>query len=283
MKDKFSDLEYISTYSSKMQDEFKKFVIQNKFYELIANKQKMSIEPVTREIDLAHNHYVNVIYNIQLLKLALIGDQLTQAVKSKNFLSYALAGRSLLEHIAVWRYFLVEKYAKVIRSGQEISFEDFHSLIDIHKNFLYGARFDWFKWLGNDFSGLESAYLHSVSDKKNKKNSAVVKQNISINVLTCIEKMSSTLPKFGIYYEMFCDLVHPNFGSNIFLGGISSSDGIVLDTTAETQLGVKLIEATFGELISLTYGHVNELTKSHFSFLIGVPLPKFLAVDFSKP
>jgi len=271
MNDKATDTEYISKYSSKMQDEFKKFVTQNKFYKFVANKQKMSIEPLTREIDLAHNHYVNVIYNIQLLKLALIGDQVIQAVTSHNFLSYALAGRSLIEHVAVWRYFLVEKYSKVLRSGHEISFEDFHSLIDIHKKFLYGARFDWFKWLGKDFSGLEMAYLTSVSDKKNKKNSTTDKQIISVNVLTCIEKMSSELPKFGVYYEMFCDLVHPNFGSNIFLAGISSKEGIVIDANAEIQLGVKLIEETFGELVGLTYGNINELTKSHFSFLIGVP------------
>ena len=265
-----------------MQEDFKIFFAQNQFYDLIAKKQKMSIDPDTCDIDSAHNHYLKVLYNVQLLKLALIGDQIIQAVKSKNFLSYCLAGRALLEQVAVWRYFLVEKYAKIIRSGQEITFEDFIKLIDLHKKFLYGTRFDWLKWLDKDFAGLENVYRQAVSDKKDKKYLASDKKDISVNVLTCVEKMSSGLPRFGVYYEMFCDLVHPNFGSNIFLAGISSKGEIAIDESAEIQLGVKLIEETFGELIALTYGQINELTKNHFSMLVGVPPPNFLTVEFSK-
>lgn len=277
-----TDVEYISMYSFNMQEEFKKFVNQKNLYELIANKQKIPIEPSTSEIDLAHNHYLRVIYNIQLLKLALIGDQLTHAVKSKNFLSYALAGRSMLEHVAVWRYFLVEKYAKIVRPGQEISFDDFKSLIELHKKFLYGTRFDWSSWLGQDRTGLESAYLQSIIDKKNKKNNLADQKNISVNVLACVEKISRENPKFGVYYEMFCDLVHPNLGSNIFLASVSPNKGITLDATADIQLSVKLIEETFSDLFRLTYGWVNELTKSHFSFLIGDSLPNYLIIDHSS-
>ena len=103
-----------------------------------------------------------------------------------------------------------------------------------------------------------------------------------MNVLTCVEKNSSDFPKYGVYYEMFCDLVHPNLGSNIFLAGISAKEELVINSSAETHLGMKLIEETFGDLISLTYGQVNELSKSHFSMLVGEPPPKFLTADFSK-
>tara|TARA_B100000315_G_C14362568_1_gene489120 strand:- start:11 stop:487 length:477 start_codon:yes stop_codon:yes gene_type:complete len=140
---KYKDIKFILDYSSKMQEEFKLFFGHNQLYELVAKKQKMSFKPKEKEIDSAHNHYLKVIYNVQLLKLALVGDQIIQAVKSKNFLSYALAGRSLLEHIAVWRYFLVEQYAKVFSDGQEITFEDFQKLIAMHTRFLYGTKFDW--------------------------------------------------------------------------------------------------------------------------------------------
>jgi hypothetical protein len=116
MNEKLSDIEYILDYSLAMQEDFKKFFIQNKFYDQVVKKQRMAIEPNVKDIDLAHNHYLKVIYNVQLLKLSLIGDQIIQSVKSKNFLSYGLAGRSLLEQIAVWRYFLVEKYSKFFKS-----------------------------------------------------------------------------------------------------------------------------------------------------------------------
>jgi len=280
MNEKLSDIEYILDYSLAMQEDFKKFFIQNKFYDQVVKKQRMAIEPNVKDIDLAHNHYLKVIYNVQLLKLSLIGDQIIQSVKSKNFLSYALAGRSLLEQIAVWRYFLVEKYSKFFKSGKEITFEDFLEIISIHKKFLYGTRFDWLKWIGKDFDALNITYQNALSAKKDKKNTPHNKENISVNVLTCVEKISVIHPQFGVYYEMFCDLVHPNFGSNIFLAGINANGEVEIDASAKIQLGMKLIEETFGKLIFLTYGQINELTKSHFSMLLGEPSPNFLTVDF---
>ena len=282
-----SSTEFILEYSSEMQESFRLFFDYNKTYDLIAKKQKMSVEPEKNiAIDLAHNHYLKSIYNLQLLKLSLIGDQIIQAIKSKNFLAYALAGRSLLEHVAVWRYFLVEKYAKIFKgTGQEITFEDFQELIALHRRFIYGTRFDWLSWINKDFTGLEAAYSQAAKDKKrkkNKKHQSPEGKSIQVNVLTCVEKLSSNFPKFGVYYDMFCGLVHPNFGSNVFLAGVSAKGGVVIDQSAEIHLGMKLIEETFSELVSLTYGQVNELTKSHFSMLLGEPPPNTFAIDFSK-
>jgi hypothetical protein len=286
MKSKYSDIKFIIEYSSKMQADFKKFFIQNQFYEYIAKNQKLSFEPMTDDIDLAHDHYLKVIYNIQLLKLAFNGDLIIQAVKSKNFLFYAQGGRSLLEQVALWRYFLVNQYLPTFHKGQEITIQDSLKLIEIHKQFLHGTRFDWTKWLEKDYEGLDEAFLQYLKDKKDKKKNKD-KQNVTsnplvlqVNAQTCVEKMSEHNPRFGVYYSMFCELVHPNFGSNIFLCGMSSKGVISIDESEKIQLGMKLIEETFGELINLTYGKVSELSKDHFSMLICEPQPDFLTYDF---
>jgi hypothetical protein len=282
MPEKHESIEFILDYTPAFQEVFKAFFVQKQFYESIAEKQKMPVDPPSRDADTAHNHYLKVTYNVQLLKFALIGDQLIYSIKHNNYLSYGLAGRSLLEHVAVWRYYLVERYGKILMSAKEVEFEHFLALIEAHHRFLFGARFDWSQWLSQDFEGLDKAYLQSMQDKRNKKPPKPTSPVVPVNVLTCVEKLAAERARFGVYYDMFCDMVHPNFGSNILLAAISPAGNVAIDKSQELQLGRKLIEETFGELILLTYGQVNELTKSHFSMLFGEQPPNMLSIDLTK-
>ncbi len=282
MAEKHTDITFILAYTPDFQREFTKFFSQKQLYEFIAEKQKIPLEPPSRDADLAHNHYIKVIYNTQLLKFASLGDLLLHAIKHNNYLSYGLAGRSLIEHVAVWRYYLVEKYSKLIIAGKEVSFEDMLELIRLDEQFLFGTKFDWLQWLNKDYGTLENAYRQSIQDKKNKKPSEAPSKYKPVNVLTCVEKFAAALPKFGVFYDMFCDFVHPNFGSNIFLYSVSTEQQVAIDQSCEIQIGQKLIEETFAELMLLTYGQLNELTKSRFSVLLGEEPPKFIFRKFSE-
>ena len=86
-------------------------------YTHIIERQRMRLDPPKfAPIDEAHDHYVKVIRCTQLQKLSALGNGLIRAIEGDEFLAYGLMGRSLLEHISVWRYFLVNEYSKVIAS-----------------------------------------------------------------------------------------------------------------------------------------------------------------------
>ncbi len=271
------NINYINRFNKDFQRVFKQFIAQKSAYELIVNKLRMPHKPPSREADVAHNHFLKLIYNHYLIKLVLNGNLIIHSVKESNYIAYALAGRSLIEHVAVWRYYLVEKYAPIFSSAKVIDFEEMLALIKMHKKHLYGTSFDWGRWLKKDYSGLENDYLSKIKGKKNKQFNKESRENAQVNVLTCVEKSAKIEPKIGVYYDMFCDLVHPNFGSNILLFSISNENEIVIDNQASQRIGDKLIEETFKDLFLITYGQINELTKSLFSMFLGEEgLPSFV-------
>jgi|GEM_PF-2716333 len=284
MLESHTDLEFIAKYPPTFQREFAKFFAQKQFCEFVAERQKIPLDPPSKEADVAHNHFIKVIYNTQLLKFASLGDLLIHAIKHRNFLSYGLAGRSLIEHVAVWYYYLTREYPPILVAGREVFFEDILKLIKVDKRFLFGTKFNWSEWLKSDHSALEAAYLRAVQDKKKRTPpQASSGQPVApINVVTCVEKVAATLPKFGVFYDMFCDLVHPNLGSNILLYSISPQGVIGIDQSPDLQIGEKLIESTFKDLLVLTYYQVNELTKSHFSLLLGEQAPPAIVLKLSE-
>lgn len=260
------------SYTQESRDSFAKLDKIVELYLLVSSKQTSPIEPETKMADEAHDHYIKAIYNIQLRKLAKLGGLITSSVLNKDPLAYSLAGRSLLENIATWRYFLVSKYAKVFPNNDMTDdeyFESLEKLIQISRHFIFGTRFDWDTWLAGDSAALEENYLSELKMKKKKQSPAANVDRVNaVNVLTCIQKLSEELPSFGTNYELFCDMIHPNVGSNMFICGITRDGKVSLDEMADIHLGEKFIDRTLKTLLDLTFGQVNELTKSHFSMLI---------------
>jgi hypothetical protein len=264
-------------YSDAFTARLKTFSGHTAAYTRIIERQHLRLDPPKfAPIDEAHNHYMKVIYNTQLQKISALGNGLIRAIEGDEFLVYGLMGRSLLEHISVWRYFLVNEYSKIITSTGMDDFERGLALIEIHKRFLFGTKFDWSTWLsgGNAADTLESAYLNSLNTKAGKYK-PIIK---SVQVGECVRAISSQLPKYGVYYDLFCDFVHPNVGSNLLGYSISSEGVLELVKEGDIILGRKLIEETFPHLADLTFGQVSELTKSHFSMLWGEPPPQFIEI-----
>ena len=58
MAEVHTDIRFVIAYEKHFQEEFARFFAQKQLYELIAEKQKISLEPPSREADLAHNHYI---------------------------------------------------------------------------------------------------------------------------------------------------------------------------------------------------------------------------------
>jgi hypothetical protein len=271
-------VKFIKRYSQDVRDAMTRFFVATEFQKFTAGKQKIPIEPATLQIDFAHDHYVKAIYVLQLRKLASLGDLVLNALAKEDFLAYALGGRALFELVAVWDYYLRHKYSEYLIPGTELKHEDFLKIIGLHKCFIYGTRFDWNMWLSGDEAGLICAYSNKAREKKRQSQAGEMEQ---VNVLTCVQKFSNREPKFGVMYDLLCDLVHPNMGSNIFLGTLASKLGVVLDRDAEFQLGKKIIENTFNELERLTFGQISELTILHFAMLVTETSPRITGIGFT--
>jgi hypothetical protein len=88
-----------------------------------------------------HNNYVRNLVTCYVSKFSDLSDSILYSIEKKNYLTYALAGRSLIESTATLRYYVIHKY-KPLFDKASLSIEDFRSLIDIDDKHLRGSRFD---------------------------------------------------------------------------------------------------------------------------------------------
>jgi hypothetical protein len=95
--------------------------------------------------------------------------------------------------------------------------------------------------------------------KKKEKNSVsedITKQQV--NVLTCIEKWAADAPVVLIAYNLFCDLVHPNIGSNFLVASVKNEE-IYFTKYKGDMLGHHIFEESFPVLVSLTHKQIGGL------------------------
>jgi hypothetical protein len=92
---------------------------------------------------------------------------LLNAVEAKNYLVYALTGRSLLEIAATLRYYICQKYKPLFDKGA-FGLEDYKSLIEIDDQHLRGTRFDWESFLFCRYAQLKADAVQRLKEKKAK-------------------------------------------------------------------------------------------------------------------
>lgn len=78
----------------------------------------------------------------------------------------------------------------------------------------------------------------------------ILKQQV--NVLTCLEHWAAELPEVMIVYNLFCDLVHPNIGSN-FLVAATSDNRMYFSQSKGAPVGRQIFEQSFIMLISCSH------------------------------
>ena len=140
---------------------------------------------------------------------------------------------------------------------------DMESLISIDDQYLRGTRFDWDAFLFRNYSKLKQDAVRQLTKRKSKGQQGrwQVSEEITrqqVNVITCIEKWAEETPEILIAYNLFCDLVHPNMGSNFLVASIGS--GKLYFTKNKGQMvGNQVFEQSFPILVSATHKPFGQL------------------------
>ena len=199
------------------------------FYEQVQKgtlTNSASLSPDELEKDIHYEiirKYFKFLYAQYQAKYAELTGALIESVNKKEYLLFGLCGRSLLELTAILRYYTVKLQPIIDEAAKTGVFtqEQQQAMADILDNHARGGRFNWHEFHFGDRSQF-AQHLVKVRKKKKNPQSDNILEKINpeqVNVLTAIEKWAKDDPGVLLAYEFFCELVHPNLGSNFMVMG----------------------------------------------------------------
>lgn len=172
-----------------------------------------------------HNMYVSNLVTAYVSKFLQLTNALLHAAENANYLPCALCGRAQIEITATLRYYLKHDYEPLFAKGN-LDANDMRRLIETDDRHLRGTRFDWDAFLFKNYAKLKEDVSNYLAEKRKKNKPSPANDSIiapQVNVLTCVEHWAAEQPGALIAYNLFCDLVHPNIGSNFLVA--SATDG----------------------------------------------------------
>lgn len=154
------------------------------------------------------NAYIDFGISIYASKLLELFESVELSLEHEMYVIYAQSGRAILENIATLHYYsnhsdiLTASNAWKTKNLTDPILRTANAKID---QFLRGSRFSWNAFIEGRFSELTQE-----PDQPDQ---------IQINSNTCLQKWYKESPNFESLYNLFCDLVHPNLGSNLLVLG----------------------------------------------------------------
>lgn len=170
-----------------------------------------------------HNMYARALICAYARKFGEMCKSVADSLRADQYLLYALAGRSLVETTATLRYYVLNEYTPLLSKGS-LSNEDMKGLLAADDRHLRGGRFDWKTFLEGKYSEMVAETQRELTQKK-KGGKRYIPPNLmneQKNVYTCIEKWAVSEPGALLTYNLFCELVHPNVGSNFLVASFES-------------------------------------------------------------
>ena len=103
-------------------------------------------------------------------------------------MTYALSGRSLVESVAILRYYISPRY-KPLLDKKALTSTDMSLLLETDDQHLRGGRFDWEAFFDRRYDELTKSAARALADKRKKSKERVKTESFptQTNVLTGIE------------------------------------------------------------------------------------------------
>jgi hypothetical protein len=234
----------------------------------------LDVDPAIRDPVKLHNMYARSLICCYISKFADLSAGILHAVDNSNFLVYALCGRSLLEITATLRYYVIHEYKPLFDKGAAGLAEpgDLQRIIQVDDRHLRGTRFNWGDFLFRNYAKLKNDAVAQLRDKRDKRRrSSKADENLSeqVNVQTCVDKWAQETPEALVAYNLFCDLVHPNFGSTFLVASRGEGTRFYFSRFRGTPIGRDIFEQSFPILMSLTHNPFAQ----HLTLLMGTIFP----------
>jgi hypothetical protein len=221
-------------------------------------------EPEKPDLRELHNNYIQLLVSVYTSKFSLLSDSIIHAINRNDFLTYALSGRSLIECVATLRYYVSSKYKPLFDKGW-ISAHDMDELIKIDHKHLCGTRFDWESFFFKRYDKLKDDVIAKLKLQNKKGDRESISKGNRIqrdqtNIITYIQKWAKVTPEVMIVYDLFCDLVHPNIGSNFLVASIRG-DKLHFGSSSGEPMGLIFFQQSFPMFLSVIYKPFGEYLK----------------------
>lgn len=244
------------------------------FYEHVRQHSKKSIHefPVIDSSgqvlnqDLPEN--LALLHAQYLAKYEELTRTLIRSANEHDYIVFALSGRALIETTATFRYFNVElgelakKRTTIEGAGEkEKAAAEWKIAASLDKH-LRGGRFNWGEFYFGDRKHFAETLVNTAKTKSKEKPSQPNPEQI--NAYTAVQKWAEIEPAIMLCYSFFCELVHPNLGSNFLVmgskdgkiqvgGGVTKSVGNGLCLEGVKMIGGVLKEASNQFMHSIWY------------------------------
>ncbi len=174
---------------------------------------------------------LRLLYATYLAKFRELLSEVITGANDERFLVFALAGRAFIETTAMLRYHN-RKIIGVVEAAQSrdaFSPDELKQIVDVLDQHSRGGRFDWFEFW---FSNRKNMATQLVARRKSKlKEEPPLPNPSQVNVMTALDRWATDEPGIALAYEFFCELVHPNLGSNFLVMGAKDGHLRVGSTT----------------------------------------------------
>ncbi|MEI7516199.1 MAG: hypothetical protein WCK81_12500 [Betaproteobacteria bacterium] len=170
------------------------------------------------------------LYGMYVEKYFELLSEVVISINNERFLTFGLAARTLLETSATLRHYnkKLQDIADSAKDKDNFSVAELNELALILDKHSRGGRFDWFRfWTSNRKDMAENLVneIKNKSKKNDKVDSSRTQTNPdSINVQTAINKWGEDSHGVQLAYAFFCELVHPNLGSNFLVMGVGNGN-----------------------------------------------------------
>ena len=206
-------------------------------------------EPTLTDARRLHNSYARNLVSCYVSKFVDLSLAILSVVETSNYLVYALCGRALLETTATLRYYVVNRYGRLLDKG-ELTTDDLRQLVQIDDQHLRGSRFDWESFMSQHYSKMVEDSQRKLANKGKK--SPPEEAVRPVRVGECVEKWALDTPAIRIAYDLFCDLVHPNIGSNFLVASVSGNS-LYFKKRTGMLVGQQIFEQSLPLLMSVMH------------------------------
>jgi hypothetical protein len=167
------------------------------------------------------------LYGIYAAKYRELLETIIRSTGNKEYLVFAHCGRGIIETTAILRYYNTKIFSIVQNAKDRDAFSDdeISRIVELLDKHSRGGRFDWEAfWLSNR-KDMAVKLVAAWKNRKNQKaeNSLPASNPSQINTNTAIDNWLVEEPAIVLVYEFFCELVHPNLGSNFLVMGANDS------------------------------------------------------------
>lgn len=186
--------------------------------------------------------FLRFLYAQYQAKYTELTGALIDAVNQKEYVIFGLVGRSLIETTAVFRYYNIKLRVVIDRVVNEghITPETMRELIDLLDRHLRGGRFNWHEFHMGDRNEFAKRLVEARKKKPPSDLGNFDKTNPDqVNVLTTIDQWAKEESYILVIYEFFCEMVHPNLGSNFMVMGTRAGK-LVVGKSSKKDVGEKL-------------------------------------------